>query len=118
MTLTRKDVAGAVFTILAVLVFAASHESWNVWLVGDSHRWAAGVISVLGIATCALGSPGQGIATKLLAVLGAAALVLAVLAIATVSLTPLSLLIADIVVLWAASTWRHARQMPHSPLTA
>jgi hypothetical protein len=37
---------------------------------------------------------------------------------ATGSLTPLPLLVADIVVLWAASTWRHARHMPHSPLTA
>jgi hypothetical protein len=32
-----------------VLVFLATHEGWNVWLIGDSHRWAAGVISVLGI---------------------------------------------------------------------
>jgi hypothetical protein len=118
MTLTRKDAAGTVFTILAVLVFVASHEGWNVWLVDDSHRWAAGVIGVLGIATCALGSPGRDTATRLMAVLGAAALVLAIVAIATGSLTPLSLLVTDIVLLWAGSTWRHARHMPHSPLSA
>ena len=33
---------------LSVLVFAATHEGWNVWLIGDSHRWAAGAILVLG----------------------------------------------------------------------
>jgi hypothetical protein len=50
--------------------------------------------------------------------LGAVALVLAVLAIVTGSLTPLSLLVVDIVLLWAASTWRHARHVHHSPLAA
>ena len=118
MTLHRKDAAATALTALCVAVFVATHEGWGIWLVGDSHRWAAAVISVLGIATCALGSPGEGRATKLLAVLGAAALVLAILAIATGSLTPLSLLVADIVVLWAASTWRHTRHTTHSPLTA
>ena len=118
MTLTRKDAAATTLTILAVLVFVASHESWNIWLVGDSHRWAAVVISLLGVVTCGLGSPGQGVATKLMAMLGAVALVLAVLAIVIGSLTPLSLLVIDIVLLWAASTWRHARHVHHSPLAA
>ena len=81
-----------------------------MWLVGDSHRWAAGAISVLGIATCALGSPGRGAETKFLATLGVMALVLAVVALVTGSLTPLSLLVLDIVLLWAASTFRHLGQ--------
>ena len=115
MTLTRKDVAAAALTALAVLVFLATHEDWSVPLVGGSHRWAAAAIFLLGSLTCGLGSPGKDAATKLLAILGVAALVLAVLAVATGSLTPLSLLVADIVALWAVATLRHAagaRTMP------
>lgn len=108
MMLSRKDWAATVLTALVVLTFFATHEGWNVWLVGDSHRWAAGVIAVLGCLACGLGSPGRGAATKLLATLGGLALVLAVLALVTGSLTPLSLLVVDIVLLWAASTLRHS----------
>jgi hypothetical protein len=108
MALTRKDVAAAALTALAVLVFLATHEGWGVPLVGDSHRWAAGAIFLLGSMTCGLGSPGKDAAAKLLAILGVAALVLAVLAVATGSLTPLSLLVVDMVALWAVATLRHA----------
>ena len=105
--LDRKDFAATALTALVIVTFFATHEGWNVWLVGDSHRWAAGVISVLGVLTCGLGSHGRGSAARLLATLGVTALVLAVLALVTGSLTPLSLLVAAIVLLWAASTLRH-----------
>jgi hypothetical protein len=107
MTLSRKDIAATALTTLAVVAFFATHEGWNVSLIGDSHRWAAGVILALGLVACGLGSPGRGGATKLLATLGVVALVLGVLALATGSLTPLSLLVVAIVVLWAVSTLRH-----------
>jgi hypothetical protein len=110
MAFTRKDFAATVLTALAVLAFAATHEGWNVWLIGGSHRWAAGAITLLGAYTCGLGSPGKDAATKLLAVLGVAAGVLAVLALVTGSLTLLSLLTLDIVLLWAASMFRHGHQ--------
>ena len=112
MTLTRKDAAAAALTALAVLVFLATHEGWGVPLVGDSHRWAAGAIFFLGSMTCGLGSPGKDAATKLLAILGMTAFVLAVVALATGSLTPLSLLVVDMVTLWAVATLRHARHTP------
>ncbi len=48
LALTRKDVAATVLTALAVLAFAATHQSWNVWLIGSSHRWAAVAILLLG----------------------------------------------------------------------
>jgi hypothetical protein len=118
MTLGRKDFAPTLLTVLAVFTFFATHEGWNVWLIGDSHRWAAGVITALGMMTCGFGSLAKGPVSKLLAVLGVAALVLAVLALATASLTPLSLLVVDIVVLWAVSTFRHAVHVPHKPRTA
>lgn len=110
--------AATALTILVVLTFLATHEGLGVPLVGDSHRWATGAIALLGIATCGLGSPGQGVGTRLLATLGVLALVLTVLALATGSLTPLSLLVVDIVVLWFAATVRHLGHMPRKPLTA
>ncbi len=118
MALTRKDAAAAALTILVVLAFAATHEGWGVPLIGHSHRFAAGAIMLLGMATCGLGSPGQSGATKLFAIPGTLALVLAVLGMATGSLTALSLLVADIVLLWAASTLRHVRHTPRQPLAA
>ena len=57
MKLNRKDAAATALTVLAVAVFAATHEGWGVWLIGDSHRWAAGVITILGVAACSLGTP-------------------------------------------------------------
>jgi hypothetical protein len=114
MGLTQKDFEAGVLTGLAVLVFAATHESWNVWLVGASHRCAAGAITLLGVLACALGSPGKDLATRVLAVLGIAAGALAVLALVTASLTPLSLLTLAIVLLWAAALWRHAHVAAHA----
>jgi hypothetical protein len=116
MTVGRKDLAATALTVLVVLAFVATHQSWGVPLIGDSHRWAAGLIALLGTQTCALGSPGRGITTKLLAALGILAFVLAVAAIATGSLTPLSLLVLDIVVLWAVSTARHVAHRSGKPV--
>jgi hypothetical protein len=105
--LTRKDVAATGLTALVVLTFVATHESWNVPLVGDSYRLAAGAIAVLGIVTCGLGSPSVDAPSRVLMGLGALALVLSVLAVVIGSLTVLSLLVADVVLLWALSTIRH-----------
>jgi hypothetical protein len=113
MTLTRKDAAAAGLTTLVVLVFLATHGGWGVPLVGDSHRWAAGAILLLGMFTCSLGSPGNDGTTRVSALLGVLAFVLAVLAIVTGSLTPLSLLVVDVVALFAVSTFRHATH--HEP---
>lgn len=60
----------------------------------------------------------KGPLSIVLAMLGVTTLVLAILAIATGSLTLLSLLVVDIVVLWAASTFRHASHAPRKPQTA
>lgn len=109
MARTGKDIVATVLTALAVVTFAATHEGWNVWLVGDSRRWAAGAILLLGGMTCGLGSPDRDKSTRYLALLGALALVLGVVSLVTASLTPLSLLVADIVLLWALSTLRHAQ---------
>jgi len=115
MAIGRKDVAATALTILAVLVLLVTHESWNVWLIGGSHRWATGAVFVLGWATCTLGSPDKSVATKVLATLGVLALGLGVLALVTGSLAALSLLVADFVLLWAVSTFRHGLHAPQAP---
>jgi hypothetical protein len=104
MALTRRDAVATLLTALVVAVFLATHEGWNVWLVGDSHRWAAAAITVLGVATCALGTSRA--ATSM--ALGATAGVLSIVALVTGSLTALSLLVLADVVLWLVSLARHA----------
>src|ERR1051325_8409871 len=104
--LTRKDVAATGLTALVVLTFVATHESWNVPLVGGSHRWAAAAIALLGIATCGLGARATDAAWKASMVLGILGWPLAALALAFGSLTLLSLLVADTVLLWALATIR------------
>jgi hypothetical protein len=121
MALTRKDALATILTALAVFVFVATHEAWNVWLVGSSRHWAAGAIALLGALTCGLGSPadkmrtsgGMDAATRLLSLIGVLALVLAVWAIWSGSLTPLSLLVVCIVLLWAGATLRHGWHPTH-----
>jgi hypothetical protein len=116
MTLTRKDLSATLLTALVVLTYVATHEGWGVPLVGDSRRWATGVILLLGIGTCGHGSKVTGATMTLFALLGSLAAGLAVLAFWTGSLTPLSLLVADIVLLWALSTARHAVHLPGRPV--
>ncbi len=112
MALGRKDATATALTILIVLAFLATHQGWGVPLIGGSHRWAAGAITLLGVFTCGLGSPGRGFVTWICAGLGTLALVLAGLSIATGSLTPLSLLVGVDVALWVVSTLSH---MTHAP---
>jgi hypothetical protein len=59
MTLTRKDTLATILTALAVFVVIATHQGWNVWLVGSSHHWAAGVITVLGGSPAAWARQGR-----------------------------------------------------------
>lgn len=110
-----RDLGATLVTALVVLTFAATHEGWDVWLVGSSHRWAAGAILLLGMVGCGLGSPGKDSLWRLFAGLGTVTLALAIAALVTGSLTVLSLLVAAIVLLWAGSTIRHTVRLPHAP---
>ena len=118
MALERKDAEATALTVLIVLAFLATHQGWGVPLIGSSHRWAAGAITLLGILTCGLGSPARGFTTWICAGLGTLALVLAGLSIATGSLTSLSLLVVVDVVLWAISTRGHVRHAPTRSIPA
>jgi hypothetical protein len=115
MALGRKDLAATVLTALVVLTFAATHEGWNIWLVGDSRRWAAAVALLLGALTCGLGSNGTAAMPPFFVIVGSLAVILAVVAIATGSLTALSLYVVSDVVLWLATTVRHAAHAGHRP---
>jgi|RhiMethySRZTD1v2_1073278.scaffolds.fasta_scaffold161787_4 hypothetical protein len=122
MRLTWKDGAATLLTAFAVLVFFAAHQSWDVWLIGSSNRWAAVAVTLLGAVTCGLGAASDELAAgreattsvKLLSAVGAVTGVLAILAIATGSLTMLSLLVLGIVVLWVGATLRHASHLGHT----
>jgi len=109
MSAIRRDAVAGVLTMLAVLTFFATHEGWGVPLVGDSRRWAAVVVLLLGLGACSRGEPQEDPrAARVPMVLGILALALGVVAIVTGSLTPLSLLVLDTVVLWIVTTVRHA----------
>jgi hypothetical protein len=114
MTLTRKDAVASTLTGLAVLAFLTTHEAWNVPLIGDSHRWAAAVIMVLGVGACSAGA--DRVHSVLFETLGGTAFALGILALATGSLTLLSFLVADMVIMWALATWRHAHAVPAKPI--
>lgn len=115
--LTWRDTAAAGLTAAVVLVFAATHDGWGVPLIGGSHRWAAGAIFLIGFATCGLGSPG-GRFRRLFPVLGMLAFVFAAVAVAIGSLTPLLLLVGDIVAMWALATLGHLAEGRRHPATA
>src|SRR5689334_20936659 len=117
MTVRRKDLVATALTALVVLTFTATHQGWDVPLVGDSTRWATVVILVLGAVTCGLGEAQELGRHKFAAALGIAALVCAVTALVTGSLTALSLLVIDIVALWAVSTFGHLLHARHHPAT-
>src|SRR6478672_10313369 len=116
MTLTRKDLSAALLTVLVVLTYAAVHEGWGVPLVGESRRWATGVILLLGMGACGLGSKVERTTMMLFSLVGALALAFAAAAFWTASLTPLSLLVVCIVLLFAMSTVCHARHLPKRPV--
>jgi hypothetical protein len=107
MTSLRRDLVATGLTALVVGVYAANVFGWSVWLVGDSVRWAAAVIVVLGVATCALGArPGDRV-DALFGVLGVACAVFAVIALVTASSSALAALVAVDVALWVLATSRH-----------
>ena len=116
MSRTGKDVAATALTALVLVTFAATHESWNVALVGDSRRWAAVVITLLGIAACAQGDEA-GRESSLLMALGITAGAISITAFVTGSLMALSLLVVATAALWALTTVRHVLAHDHHDRT-
>jgi hypothetical protein len=113
MTAVRKDMATTLATSLAVLVYATTHEGWDVWLIGDDHRWAAAAIVLLALVPFVL-LRSAGAMYLRLAVL---AVFFAVLAFMTGELTALSLLVTTIVVLLFISAVREVWHTTHRPMT-
>lgn len=118
MVLTRKDAQAGVLVALSVIVLAIAYAGWGVPLIGSSTRWAAALVLVLGLGAYLSGSPLQGSREPVLGVLGIVATALAIIALATGSMVFLGLLVADIVVLFAATTRRHGRLGARGPMAA
>ena len=109
-----EDVAATLLMAVTVLGFTATHEGWNVWLIGDSRRWTAGLLVLLGAATFAL--VARHVGTTAFVSLGIVAAALAGLAFWTASLTPLSLLAATIVLVWAVAVMRDITGVCRGPV--
>ena len=106
-----EDVLATVLMVGTVLGYAATHEAWNVWLIGTSHRWTAGLLSIIAIAMLALVARHIGAAA--VGILSSIGVVVAVIAFWTGSLTPLSLLGVTIVAVWALAVGRDLFAAPH-----
>jgi hypothetical protein len=52
-----EDVAATLLATATVMGFTATHQYWDVWLIGDSRRWTAGLLALLGV-RCSGSSPG------------------------------------------------------------
>lgn len=117
MTSLRKDLAATVLAVLTVAAYATAHEGWNVWLIGDNHRWATGAVVLLGLGVFAVVGSMRTIAKSALAVVGMVAVALAAVALATGSLTPLSLLVATIAVVWLSAVLPEVRHTTHHRAT-
>jgi len=109
-----EDVAATLLATATVMGFTATHQLWDVWLIGDSRRWTAGLLALLGVAM--FGLVARHIGRTLLAVLGCVAVCFAAVAFATASLTPLSLLAATIILVWALAVLRDLFEVPRRRL--
>ena len=115
MEVNRTDRKVLGLAILIVAVFVTTYAGWGVPLIGSSHRWAAGVIVLLGLAAAALCSPGSEARSYALAGLVIVAFLAAVLAFATASTAALALLVIALVALIAISIGRHLRHTAGRP---
>jgi hypothetical protein len=109
-----EDVASTILATATVMGFTATHQYWDVWLIGDSRRWTAGLLTIIALAMFAL--VARHIGMTLLVVLGCAAACFAGFAFATASLTPLSLLAATVILAWALAVLRDLFEVPRRPL--
>lgn len=117
MRLTRTDLTSTLATALAVAVYAATHEGWSVWLVGDDRRWAAAIIVMLGLIPFGLGLDTSDGVLRAIVYLAGAAFALAIVALVSGSLTALSLLVAAVALIWAVSLLDHRLGRRHQTLT-
>jgi hypothetical protein len=117
MKINRTDRKVLGLAILIVGVFIMALADWGVPLIGNSNRWAATVIIVLGLAAAVLISPGSESRSYVLAGLVVVAFLAAVLVFATASTGALALLVVALLALIATSTARHLTQSAGQPTT-
>lgn len=106
--------ATTLLTAAAVATFVATHDSSGVWLIGSSHRWAAGTIAVLALVAHLLDDIDDRevdlAAARTIADLEDLSVLFAVLAVGTGAHAPLTLLLVSVVALWAVTTLAQAAE--------
>jgi hypothetical protein len=109
MTIDRNDRKVLVLAALIVATLVITAAGWGVPLIGDSHRWAAALVLLLGLGAGAYSAPGLDTRSYLLGGLVLVAFLLAVVALASASLAALTLLVVSILALVGVSLAHHAR---------
>lgn len=54
-----RDIAATLIVALVLLVLFTTQQGWGVYLIGGSHRWAAGVTTILGATAFLLAIPSM-----------------------------------------------------------
>lgn len=112
MRITWRDAVTAALAVLVVLAYLAYVGSWAVPVIGDV-RGATLVIGAVGLAMCIVGGSSSAVIRKdaflgPLSVLGIGAFLLIVVGLVSAWDLVVPLLTADILLMWAAATVRHA----------
>jgi len=115
MEINRRDRNVLGLAVLIMGVFVTASAGWGVPLIGDSNRWAAAVILLLGLAAGILSSPGSESRSYALGGLLIVAFLGSVLVFATASTGALALLVIALLGLIATSTARHLMHPARRP---
>ena len=112
MRITWRDAVTAALAVVVLLAYLAYVASWAVPVVGDI-RGATFVIGTVGFAMCIVGGSSSAVTRKdaflgPLTVLGIGAFVLIVVGLVWAWDLVVPVLTADILLMWAAATVRHA----------
>lgn len=121
MKVTYRDAITTVLAALVVAVTLAVTEGW-AWPMLGSTRAGIVAVGILGVAMCSIGTRSEDMATRdafvhhpgmiVGSVLGTVALVLLIAGLIAGTEALLIILAADLVLLWAVATIRHAATRP------
>ena len=112
MRITGRDAVTTALALVVVLVYVAYVASWAIPVVGDV-RGATLVLGAVGLAMCIVGGSSSTVVRKdaflvPLSVLGVGAFVAIAIGLITGWELIVTLLTADILLMWVLATMRHA----------
>jgi len=119
MRITGRDAVTTALALVVVLVYVAYRASWAIPVVGDV-RGATLVLGAVGLAMCIVGGSSSTVVRKdaflvPLSVLGVGAFVAIAVGLITGWELIVTLLTADILLMWVLATMRHAIATGPSP---